>query len=248
MPPTVIKRLPRSRARTLNAAGRAKAEPKAGDAASYAAESIVVLEGVDAVRRRPAMYLGNPSAPANLAALLTEPFCLGIDEGTGGPASSITLTFHAAGRVSVVNDGPGLPAPDETPGRTSVLEQLMTRLHAGCRAMKVDPKNMDWCRVGVVLVNALSRRCVIRVWRYGWTWEQRFGEGTARGAPRRIGRTRRTGTRLEFTIDRALVTAPLELDLLRGDVDRFRRAFPCISVNVQSPRSALSWWRRTAAR
>jgi DNA gyrase subunit B len=213
---------------------------------SYDAANIEVLEGLEAVRKRPAMYIlrGAESPSRGLARFLLEPFCLAIDGGTGGPASHVAMSFEPRGVVRVMNDGPGIPTETMPGSDLSAVEFIMTKMHAGCRDQKRDPKNMAWCRSGIFAITALSRTCAVRVRRGGRTWQQRYADWKTLTPLRKIARTAKTGTEVFFTLDRSLVAMPFELSELEAEIEQFREWFPCIDVSLHAPAQMLRWWQR----
>src|SRR5499426_2583149 len=152
-------------------------------AASYTAKDILVLEGLEPVRRRPGMYIGGVDA-AGLHHLLWEIVDNSVDEAINGYADRITVTIHADGASATVSDnGRGIPVDVHEKYRRPALELILTTLHAGG---KFEAKNYlhsgGLHGVGASVVTALSEKLVATVRRDGAEWEQRFARGQATSA------------------------------------------------------------------
>jgi DNA gyrase subunit B/topoisomerase-4 subunit B len=171
-------------------------------ASSYTAKDILVLEGLEPVRRRPGMYIGGVDA-AGLHHLVWELVDNSVDEAMNGYAKRITVTLHADGAsVTVEDDGRGIPVDRHAQYRKPALELILTTLHAGG---KFEAKNYYHSGglhgVGASVVTALSESLVARVRRDGAEWEQRFARGKALAPLRRLGAARGSGTRIFFRPD-----------------------------------------------
>ncbi len=180
-----------------------KAEPKPEKKdSSYGAAQIQILEGLDAVRKRPAMYVGSTGVDG-LHHLVYEVTDNSIDEAMAGRCSNIEVVIHADNSVTVADDGDGIPVEKHPVKKDkSALEVVMTMLHAGG---KFDDKAYKISGglhgVGVSVVNALSEWMEVQVRRDGFIWEQKYRRGKATGAVRRLGKAKRTGTRTFFKPD-----------------------------------------------
>ena len=170
--------------------------------ASYTAKDITVLEGLEPVRRRPGMYIGGVGSPG-LHHLAWEILDNAIDEAMNGHASTITLTLHDdASSITVVDDGRGIPVDKHPTTKTSALEVIFTKLHAGGKFDGQSYKTAGGLHgVGASVVNALSRELVATVKRDGHTWEQKYKEGHPAGGVRKLGPARGTGTTVFFRPD-----------------------------------------------
>jgi DNA gyrase subunit B len=169
---------------------------------SYTAKDITVLEGLEPVRRRPGMYIGGVGSPG-LHHLAWEILDNAVDEAMNGHASNVVLTLHKdASSITVVDDGRGIPVDKHPTTRTSALEVIFTKLHAGG---KFDGQNYKTAGglhgVGASVVNALSRELVAMVKRDGQTWEQKYKEGVPLGGVKKVGPARGTGTTIFFRPD-----------------------------------------------
>jgi DNA gyrase subunit B len=171
-------------------------------AASYTAKDILVLEGLEPVRRRPGMYIGGIDA-TGLHHLLWEIVDNSVDEAMNGHARRIVVTLHADGAsATVADDGRGIPVDRHAQYKKPALELILTTLHAGG---KFEAKNYYHSGglhgVGASVVTALSEKLVARVRRDGGEWEQTFARGKAVGPLKRVGAARGSGTTIFFRPD-----------------------------------------------
>ena len=171
-------------------------------AATYTAKDILVLEGLEPVRRRPGMYIGGVDS-AGLHHLLWEIVDNSVDEAMNGYADKITVTLHADGSsATVIDNGRGIPVDRHTQYKKSALELILTTLHAGG---KFEAKNYYHSGglhgVGASVVTALSAELVARVRRDGFEWEQQFERGKATSGLKKVGPARGSGTTIFFRPD-----------------------------------------------
>ena len=170
---------------------------------SYDATSIQVLEGLDAVRKRPGMYIGS-TGERGLHHLVYEVVDNSVDEALAGHASHIEITLMADGGVRVTDDGRGIPVDEHPVEKRPAVELVLTVLHAGG---KFGGANSGYSvsgglhGVGVSVVNALSRRLAVEVHRDGYVWREQFVRGTPEGELVRGEPTDRTGTIITFWAD-----------------------------------------------
>src|SRR5262250_3672252 len=169
---------------------------------SYTAKDILVLEGLEPVRRRPGMYIGGVDA-AGLHHLIWELVDNSVDEAMNGHADRIVVTLHADGAsVTVADNGRGIPVDRHAQYKKPALELILTTLHAGG---KFEAKNYYHSGglhgVGASVVTALSETLIARVRRDGGEWEQRFARGKAAGPLKKLGAGRGSGTTISFRPD-----------------------------------------------
>jgi DNA gyrase subunit B len=176
-------------------------KPKSASGASYAADSIQVLEGLEAVRMRPAMYIGS-TGPRGLHHLIWEAVDNSVDEAMAGYCTRIGVTLLADGGVRVRDNGRGIPVDEVKATGLPALTTVMTTLHAGG---KFDSEAYQVSGglhgVGISVVNALSSRTDVSVVREGFEWSQRFEYGEPVGPLKKGKPAKRSGTQVTFWSD-----------------------------------------------
>jgi DNA gyrase subunit B len=190
-------------------------EEKNLQASEYTADNIQVLEGLEAVRKRPAMYIGDISQ-RGLHHLVHEVVDNSIDEALGGFCDKIGVTIHEGNSITVVDNGRGIPTGLHEKENRSALEVVMTVLHAGGKFDKGSYKVSGGLHgVGVSCVNALSKKLVATIYREGKIFQQEYHFGKPVYDVKEIGKSDRTGTQVFFTPDDSIfVVTEYDFDLI----------------------------------
>lgn len=170
---------------------------------TYSADSIQVLEGLEAVRKRPGMYIGDTGF-RGYHHLVYEVVDNSVDESLAGYCKHIQVFINADESITVEDDGRGIPVGTHKNGK-SALEVVMTVLHAGGKFDGGGYKVSGGLHgVGASVVNALSVRCAVEVYREGFVWRQKYEQGRILGAVEKGEPSQRTGTRTTFKPDREI--------------------------------------------
>ncbi len=180
-----------------------------GDGSGYTAESIKVLGGMEAVRKRPAMYIGS-TGEMGLHHLVYEVVDNSVDEALAGYADKIDVIVHLDNSVTVIDNGRGIPVDemDLDGERVPACQVVMTKLHAGGKFDSSTYKVSGGLHgVGVSCVNALSDVFELEIWRDGFVWEQEYSCGEPTTKLKKAGTTKKRGTKVHFHPDPSIFTA-----------------------------------------
>ena len=194
-------------------AAKRTTKTKQGKGSSYSAKDITVLEGLEAVRKRPGMYIGS-TGPRGLHHLVYEVVDNSVDEAIAGHAKRVTVTLHPDNSCTVVDDGRGIPVERHPKMRKPAAEVVLTTLHAGGKfgdggGYKVSGGLHG---VGVSVVNALSERLDLEIWRDGAVWTQSYERGKPIAKFKKGRAVKTTGTTITFLPDMEIFGDEIEFD------------------------------------
>jgi DNA gyrase subunit B len=188
--------------------------------ASYTSENIRVLEGLEAVRLRPAMYIGS-TTEAGLHHLVYEVVDNSVDEALAGHATRIDVIIHVDNSITVIDDGRGIPVDVKDLGggvKMPAVQVVLTKLHAGGKFDASTYKVSGGLHgVGVSCVNALSEEFDVEIWRGGHTYQQDYSKGDPISEVRQVGVTQKRGTKVHFLPDKTIFSVTeYNYDILAG--------------------------------
>ncbi|MDP7002517.1 MAG: DNA topoisomerase (ATP-hydrolyzing) subunit B [Candidatus Thalassarchaeaceae archaeon] len=192
----------------------------------YDAESIQVLEGLEAVRKRPGMYLGDPHDGSALHHCIWEVVDNAVDEHLAGFNPTVEVNLENDGSITVIDHGRGIPVDRHPEERVSAAEVIMTKLHAGGKFDNEAYKVAGGLHgVGVSAVNAVSERLSVTIFRDGKEWFQEYSRGDRRAALKAVGKSNNSGTSINFKPDLTIFSDVIEFDFEQINTRLRRTAF-----------------------
>ena len=195
-------------------------------AEKYDAKAIQVIEGLEAVRKRPGMYLGDPHDGSALHHCIWEVVDNAVDEHLAGYNTTVEVNLEKDGSVTVIDHGRGIPVGKHPEEKISAAEVIMTKLHAGGKFDNEAYKVAGGLHgVGVSAVNAVSERLTMTIYREGKVWSQEYVRGKRKAALKATGKSDTTGTTINFKPDMTIFSDVIEFDFEQINTRMRRTAF-----------------------